>query len=110
MVQNRSYIPEKDYYKEKRNFTIKKEFYIPNFHDSLAVMYGKDFKSTFWILKKKSKLNTSTSFLSDTVKEKVVIKMLIAFELPTIPWANSNLDKKSNMENELLVSHECSMF
>ena len=37
--------------------------------------------------KKKSKLNTPTSFLSDTVKEKVVIKLLIAFELPTVPWA-----------------------
>ena len=37
--------------------------------------------------KKKSKLNTPTSFLSDTVKEKVVIKMLIAFELPTVPRA-----------------------
>ena len=37
--------------------------------------------------KKKSKLKTPISFLSDTVKEKAVIKMLIAFKLPTAPWA-----------------------
>ena len=35
----------------------------------------------------KKKKTPPTSFFSYTVKEKVVINMLIAFKIPTAPWA-----------------------
>lgn len=50
-------VREKDYYKK----ITKREFYIPNdFHDSLAIMYGKDLKKYLLDIKKKIKVKTFT--------------------------------------------------